>query len=288
MHLWEVGPHSGTIPSAPAQSLTLFMDSCKPQRGGGLKYLRRSHASRRKRRKGKNPVLGGYNWATLSLGDINTGTWPSKLGEVSNVRHLIMSPAGLGTKNICAGEDQRQFTRQNSVTTLRQTQRLHRKTDTLPSSKRRPHFETNTGLGENKNFDRGFRRDPKPGITVLARTSSDLTDRVVMPYSLETVRSFGKIYRLQGPYSHTTSQQKQTTSNSGRARPSDGLRLEGQRIQRTKRHQKHAASSSQSPTFREKHITSIFRANEWPNKKRLQAGGKANSASFWQGGKSQA
>jgi hypothetical protein len=23
----------------------------------------------------------GYNWATLFLGDINTGTWPSKLGE---------------------------------------------------------------------------------------------------------------------------------------------------------------------------------------------------------------
>jgi hypothetical protein len=23
----------------------------------------------------------GYNWATLFLGDINTGTWPSRLGE---------------------------------------------------------------------------------------------------------------------------------------------------------------------------------------------------------------
>jgi hypothetical protein len=28
-----------------------------------------------------NPVPGGYNWATLFLGDINTGTWPSRLGE---------------------------------------------------------------------------------------------------------------------------------------------------------------------------------------------------------------
>jgi hypothetical protein len=24
-----------------------------------------------------NPVPGGYNWATLFRGDINTGTWPS-------------------------------------------------------------------------------------------------------------------------------------------------------------------------------------------------------------------
>jgi hypothetical protein len=23
----------------------------------------------------------GYNWATLFLGEINTGTWPSRLGE---------------------------------------------------------------------------------------------------------------------------------------------------------------------------------------------------------------
>jgi hypothetical protein len=23
----------------------------------------------------------GYNWATLFMGDINTGTWPSRLGE---------------------------------------------------------------------------------------------------------------------------------------------------------------------------------------------------------------
>jgi hypothetical protein len=46
--------------------------------GGGLEYLHRSPASRR-RRKG-NPVPGGYNWATLSLGDINMGTWFSGLG----------------------------------------------------------------------------------------------------------------------------------------------------------------------------------------------------------------
>jgi hypothetical protein len=29
----------------------------------------------------KEPSVWGYNRATLFLGDINTGTWPSKLGE---------------------------------------------------------------------------------------------------------------------------------------------------------------------------------------------------------------
>jgi hypothetical protein len=27
------------------------------------------------------PSAWGYNWATLFLGDINTGAWPSRLGE---------------------------------------------------------------------------------------------------------------------------------------------------------------------------------------------------------------
>jgi hypothetical protein len=27
------------------------------------------------------PSARGYNWATLFLGDINTGNWPSRLGE---------------------------------------------------------------------------------------------------------------------------------------------------------------------------------------------------------------
>jgi hypothetical protein len=27
------------------------------------------------------PSARGYNWATLFLGDINTGTWPSRFGE---------------------------------------------------------------------------------------------------------------------------------------------------------------------------------------------------------------
>jgi hypothetical protein len=29
----------------------------------------------------RKPIPRGYNWATLFLGDINTGTWPSRLGE---------------------------------------------------------------------------------------------------------------------------------------------------------------------------------------------------------------
>jgi hypothetical protein len=28
----------------------------------------------------REPSAGGYNWVTLILGDINTGTWPSRLG----------------------------------------------------------------------------------------------------------------------------------------------------------------------------------------------------------------
>jgi hypothetical protein len=37
-------------------------------------------ASRKRRQKG-NPVLGGITGPPCSWGDINTGTWPSRLGE---------------------------------------------------------------------------------------------------------------------------------------------------------------------------------------------------------------
>jgi hypothetical protein len=43
--------------------------------GGGVEYLHRSPASPRRRRKG-NPVPGG-----ITGGDLNMGTWPSRLGE---------------------------------------------------------------------------------------------------------------------------------------------------------------------------------------------------------------
>jgi hypothetical protein len=47
--------------------------------GGGLEYPHRSPTSRRRWQEG-NPVPGGYNWATLSLGDIHTEIWSSRLG----------------------------------------------------------------------------------------------------------------------------------------------------------------------------------------------------------------
>jgi hypothetical protein len=56
------------------------------------------------------PSAWGYNWATLFLGDINTGTWPSRLGslEFERVKYDV-SPTGLAPENDCAGEDQQQF-----------------------------------------------------------------------------------------------------------------------------------------------------------------------------------
>jgi hypothetical protein len=48
--------------------------------GGGFEYLHRSPASSKRRRKG-NPVPGGITGPPCSWGDINTGTWPSRLGE---------------------------------------------------------------------------------------------------------------------------------------------------------------------------------------------------------------
>jgi hypothetical protein len=66
--------------------------------GGGLEYLHRSPVSRKKRRKG-NLVPGRYTLATLFLADINTGTWPSRLGE-SQMRQYIWS----GFCGTCAPE----------------------------------------------------------------------------------------------------------------------------------------------------------------------------------------
>jgi hypothetical protein len=45
----------------------------------GCEYLHSSPASRRGRPK-IEPGAWEYNWATSSMGDINTGTWPSTLG----------------------------------------------------------------------------------------------------------------------------------------------------------------------------------------------------------------
>jgi hypothetical protein len=48
--------------------------------GGGFEYLHRSPAIRRRRQK-VEPGAWGHIWVNLFLGDINTGTWPSRLGE---------------------------------------------------------------------------------------------------------------------------------------------------------------------------------------------------------------
>jgi hypothetical protein len=57
-----------------------LIDSDESPCGGRVKYLHRSPTSRRKRRK-REPSAWGYNWVTLFLGAINTGTQPSRLAE---------------------------------------------------------------------------------------------------------------------------------------------------------------------------------------------------------------
>jgi hypothetical protein len=54
----------------------------------------------------REPSVLGYNWATLFLGDINTGTLRSRLGglESETVKYEVMSPEGLGPENDCADE----------------------------------------------------------------------------------------------------------------------------------------------------------------------------------------
>jgi hypothetical protein len=51
---------------------------------GGLEYLHRSPCESQEATK-REPSARGYNWATLFLGDINTGTWHSRL-VVSQMR----------------------------------------------------------------------------------------------------------------------------------------------------------------------------------------------------------
>jgi hypothetical protein len=38
------------------------------------------------------PSAVGYNWAALLLGEINTGTWPSRLGESKKLRQWDSDP----------------------------------------------------------------------------------------------------------------------------------------------------------------------------------------------------
>jgi hypothetical protein len=80
---WHKHPHTRTT------------NSC----GGGLEYLHSSPASR-KRRHETEPNAREHNWATLLLGDINTGTWPSRLGESqTREQDMVTSSAGLGPES---------------------------------------------------------------------------------------------------------------------------------------------------------------------------------------------
>jgi hypothetical protein len=48
------------------------------------------------------PNVWAYNWTTLFLGDINMGTWPSRLEESQMRQHcMVMGPARLGPVRDC-------------------------------------------------------------------------------------------------------------------------------------------------------------------------------------------
>jgi hypothetical protein len=61
------------------RNITLNFTRESPFRGG-LEYLHHSPESRKRRQKG-NQVPGGITVPPCSWGDINTGTWSSRLGE---------------------------------------------------------------------------------------------------------------------------------------------------------------------------------------------------------------
>jgi hypothetical protein len=93
-----------------------FMSTCSPKKsfhhhhfppfGCVLEYLHRSPAIHRRRWKG-SPVSRGYNWATLSLGGINTETWSSRLGvgckadDLAQLKKIIVTKSRK-VKNRCS------------------------------------------------------------------------------------------------------------------------------------------------------------------------------------------
>jgi hypothetical protein len=70
-----------SVNTSPWQRICTRNNRRSHPHGGGFKYLHCSHACHRRWWKGNPLSGGGYNWATLFQGDINTGTWPSRLGE---------------------------------------------------------------------------------------------------------------------------------------------------------------------------------------------------------------
>jgi hypothetical protein len=75
----------------------------------------------RKRRRKRKPSARMYNWTTLFLEDINTGTWLSKLRGVSNetVKYGLSSE-GLGPQIDCSGKAQKQLYEYNTSPSSRQ------------------------------------------------------------------------------------------------------------------------------------------------------------------------
>jgi hypothetical protein len=57
--------------------------------GGGIEYLHRSPWESKKAMK-REPSVWGYNWATLSLWDINSETWSYRLGVGSKADDLVL------------------------------------------------------------------------------------------------------------------------------------------------------------------------------------------------------
>jgi hypothetical protein len=69
----------GDLYVSPRMNYTSFL--C----GGGIESLHRSPASRKRRRKG-NPVPGDIARSPCYWRDINTGIWPSILGESQELK----------------------------------------------------------------------------------------------------------------------------------------------------------------------------------------------------------
>jgi exonuclease III len=66
----EHGHKEDEITQCLIEGYTLTSNFCrKEHKGGGIAIYN------------SKPSARGYNWATLFLGDINTGTWSSRLGE---------------------------------------------------------------------------------------------------------------------------------------------------------------------------------------------------------------
>jgi hypothetical protein len=83
INIWSWAPdrarHQDLLINWPSVAMWLWLEIFSSLRGDGFEYFHRIPASRRRRRKGNH--ARGYNQATVFLGDINTGTWRSRLRE---------------------------------------------------------------------------------------------------------------------------------------------------------------------------------------------------------------